>query len=62
MFSLNLSELRKINKITQKQLADKLGVSHKTVSHWEKGYTEPSLGQLKEIKILFNVSYEDLLD
>ena len=32
-----IKELREKNKITQAQLAEKLGVSDKTVSKWETG-------------------------
>ena len=32
-----IKELREKNKLTQLQLADKLGVSDKTVSKWETG-------------------------
>lgn len=32
-----IKELREKNKITQVQLAEKLGVSDKTVSKWETG-------------------------
>lgn len=35
--------LRKKNKMTQKELADKLFVSDKAISSWEAGRTEPSL-------------------
>ncbi len=62
MFSKNLKELRLIMLITQRQLAEKLNVSFKTISHWEAGYSEPSLFMLKRIKEILGVSYEDLLD
>lgn len=37
-----IKELREKNNVTQLQLADKLGVSDKTISKWEtgKGYPE----------------------
>lgn len=62
MFCTNLMNIRKSLNITQKQLADMLNISHKTISHWEKGYSEPSIDQLKALKNIFNVEYEDLLD
>ena len=58
----NLKTLRNEQNITQKDLANKLNISFKTISHWEVGYTEPSLELLKSLKELLNVSYEDLLD
>lgn len=32
-----IQQLRKANKMTQKELADRIGVSDKTVSKWENG-------------------------
>ena len=58
----NLKTLRNEQNITQKDLADKLNISFKTISHWEVGYTEPSIELLKSLKKLLNVSWEDLLD
>ncbi len=58
----NIKSLRIIAGLSQQQLADLLCVSHKTISHWEKGYTEPPINALKKMRIIFNVSYEDLID
>ena len=62
MFKDNLKTLRLFNNLTQQSLADKLGVSFKTISHWESGYSEPSLSFLIKLKEILNVSYEELLD
>ena len=61
-FGKNLKQIRVMNGISQKELADKLNVSFKTISHWENGYSEPNLFQLIELKKALSVSYEDLLD
>ena len=34
--SANISKLRKEHAMTQEQLAEKLGVTNKTISRWEK--------------------------
>ena len=60
-FSENLKSLRKINKTDQKALAKKLNVSAKTVSHWETGYTEPSINQLILLANFFDVSVDELI-
>jgi len=39
---LEIRELRKKLKITQQQLADKLGVHRVTVAEWEAGRKRPS--------------------
>lgn len=62
MFKDNLKNLRKIKGLSQQQLADKLNVSFKTISHWELGYSEPSLFLLVKLKEILNASYEELLD
>ena len=62
MFKDNLRNLRKVKGLSQQQLADKLNVSFKTISHWELGYSEPSLYLLSKLKEILNASYEELLD
>ena len=60
-FKENLSSLRKARAINQATLAEVLQVSVKTVSHWETGYTEPSLTQLVQLAEFFDVSLDDLV-
>ena len=61
-FSENFKVLRKAQKIDQKVLAKHLNVSSKTISHWETGYTEPSICQLIAISKFFDVSIDELVD
>ena len=61
-FAENLKTLRKEKGLDQQELAQKLSVSSKTISHWETSYTEPSLAQLTLIADFFDVSLDDLLD
>ena len=44
-----ISELRKEKGLTQEQLGEKLGVTNKTVSGWERGTYLPPAGILLEI-------------
>ena len=60
-FKNNLKLLRKERNLTQQELADELSITLKTVSHWETGYTEPSLAQLLFLSDYFNVSLDELL-
>ncbi len=62
MFNVNFKNLRLLKNLTQGQLANILNVSFKTISHWESGYSEPSLDMLKKIKETLNVTYDELLD
>lgn len=61
-FSDNLKMLRKEQNIGQQELAEKLKVSAKTISHWETGYTEPSISQLIMIANFFDITIDDLVD
>ena len=42
-FGLFVTELRKKKNLTQKDLAEKLYVSDKTVSKWERGLSMPNV-------------------
>ena len=55
-----LSTLRKQHKITQMELADKLGVSRQAVSKWEQGTAFPSTENLIQLGKLYGVSIEVL--
>ena len=44
---ISLEAVRVNAKMTQKEWAERLGVSNNTVVNWEKGNTEPSLAQLR---------------
>ncbi len=53
--------LRKGNGMTQRELADKLGVSDKTVSHWERDESAPDLTLIPVIAEVFGVTCDELL-
>lgn len=62
--NLTLVNLRHKAKVTQKTLADALGVSDHTIRNWEKGRAEAEL-QLWQVKALcrtLQCSLEDLPD
>lgn len=61
-FSENLKMLRKEQKIGQQELAEKINVSAKTVSHWETGYTEPSINQLILLANFFEITIDEMVD
>lgn len=56
-----LSELRKEKGITQRELAEILNVSDKTVSHWECDEHSPDLSILPILAELFGVSCDELI-
>ena len=47
--------------LTQKQLAEQLGVESITVSRWERGVTAPSLSRLRRIAELTETTVSDLV-
>ena len=54
-------ELRIARNLTQRQLAERLFVSDKTVSKWERGGGFPDLALLPDIAQVLDVRLEDLL-
>lgn len=57
-----LKQLRKENNLTQEQIADKFGVSQRSVSRWENGNTLPDISLLVELAELFKVSIPELIN
>ncbi len=56
-----LNDLRKEKKMTQKQVADALGISDKTISKWERGLGCPDVSLLGELSTLLGVDIEKIL-
>lgn len=61
-FKEKLVKLRKLKKITQDEFACAVGVSRQAVYKWESGQSYPEVAKLLEMKVLFNISIDDLLD
>lgn len=62
MIGEKLKELRKRNGMTQKQLADKLGVKLSTIGNWEAGYNLPKGARLVEIAKSLDCPIDYLFD
>ncbi len=56
-----ISEKRKDKKITQEQLAEKLGVSINAVSKWERGLCLMDMSLLKPLSEILEVSVNEIL-
>ena len=56
-----IAALRKANGMTQKDLAEKLNVSDKTVSRWERDDGAPDLSAIPVIAEIFGVTCDELL-
>lgn len=56
-----IKELREKNKMTQRELAEKLGVSDKSVSKWENSRGFPDITLLEPIANVFRISVTELI-
>ena len=60
-FGKLINELRNKKGLTQKELAEELHVSDKTISRWETGSNLPDFDMLRDISKYFKVSLNDLV-
>ena len=60
-FGTFLSQLRRERGMTQKDLAERLYISDKAVSKWERGLSLPDIALLQPLAELFGVSITELL-
>ena len=56
-----IAQLRKEQELTQKQLAEQVGVSDKTISKWECGNGLPELSTIPELCKVLNINMNELL-
>lgn len=54
-------KIRKEKGLTQKQLADKINISDRTVSKWERGMGCPDVSLLHQLSEILNVNIEKIL-
>ena len=57
-----IKEYREAKGMTQKVLAEKMGIYQPLVTKYEKGTKNPKLEQLKKIANVLECSYLDLID
>lgn len=57
-----ISQKRKEKNLTQKQLAEQLGVSDKTISKWECGKCMPDYGVVKPLCQELDITVSELMD
>ena len=60
-FHGNLKEARMTRKMTQKEVAEKIGVAKSTYSLYESGNREPGVAVIKKIATVLNVSGDELI-
>lgn len=54
-------QIRKEKHLTQKEVADVLGVTHATISNWERGLNLPETPMAKKVAELYGVTVDELL-
>ncbi len=58
---MTIRELREEQGWSQAQLADRVGVSLKTVDHWERGLLQPDDKQLRVLGDVFHHPSEEIV-
>lgn len=56
-----IANLRRENNLTQKDLANKLGITDRAVSKWERGICLPDIMLFEDLAEIFNISVSELL-
>lgn len=57
-----ISKLRKEKGMTQKDLADKMNVTDKAVSKWERNLSCPDINSIPDLADVLGISVEELLN
>jgi transcriptional regulator with XRE-family HTH domain len=57
----NIAEMRKARDLTQRELADKLGVSQSHIARWETERSQPRSKALDSLAEIFEITVEELL-
>lgn len=57
----NLIKLRNVNDLTQKNIADIIGLERSTYTSWEKGRSSPKPNEIVKLARIYNVTTDFLL-
>lgn len=60
-FAKNLRRIRKVNLLTQDELAQKINVTRQAVSNWERGCSEPDIQTLIALAEVLQVDANELI-
>lgn len=60
-FGNTIARLRKENGMTQLELAEKMGVTDKAVSKWERDLSYPDINSIAKLAEIFNVSVDEFM-
>lgn len=62
VFVRNLAYYLHINEVTQKEVADAIGVSPQTFNTWMQGIAIPRMGKIQLLADYFHINKSDLID
>jgi len=57
-----IAKLRKSHNMSQKELADKLNITDKAISKWERGLSCPDISLLAPLSAIFGISVDNLIN
>lgn len=60
-FGNKIFDLRTSFKLSQSQLAERVGVTNKAVSKWENGKSKPTINVIRKLAAVFHTDIDDLL-
>lgn len=61
MLKISLAAARVNRGLTQRDVAEKMGISTKTLVNWENGVTYPTIERVYELCELYGVSVDNLI-
>ena len=59
--SISIKSARLAKGITQKDLAERMGIDQSAIAHWETGKTKPRFYRIREMAAVLECPVEELL-
>lgn len=56
-----LRQLRHLKELSQKEVAERLGVSELTLANYEKGFSQPNATTIQKMLDLYEVKFDDVI-
>lgn len=61
MISVNIRRFRKMYKLTQENIAERIGISRQAIAKWENGESIPDINSCLALSKLFGISLDELV-